>query len=411
MASYKRCTRGLEVQSIIFPASWSAREVRAWAREHGARATKLDRTGQSVRLRQRPPSAFTRGSFRTITISANDNIKAVVGCPLPGRESDRRRTRRDDSRPTDAERLAACLRSKGYDAVVLNDPARRARRSDPEIKVGDVYDEFGHEWRVTRIRGKDVYVEREDRDAFGKNVPERRIFHPSAFRSLRKIRSGTGRDVPGRRRDADYRFEALYEGDDQWRSGGGESFSSPSDAIRHAERVVNSPAFDAKRARIVAPNGKTIWTHYPSPRPRYRPLTKARRRDVSRYDLSPEAKRWMASYQDEGVTPETREAFERLSRFDKAAVRFLLSENGGPPSRDRLSTRARNRLRSSQFALPEQRRLPIHNASHARNASARLEQMKRRGTVNRYEYRRARRAIDRAERRFGIERRRIPGRN
>lgn len=237
MASYKRCPRGLEVQTLLFPrdTTWTATRARAWAREHGFGSSKVDTTQQYFRVRNRNPNDFVRGSFRTIILSEKDDVNAVVGCPLPGRESDRTR-------------------------------APNGRRS------------------------------RRDRGGF--------------------------------------RFEARYAGDDQWRSGGGETFASMSDALVHAERTVRSRYFDAERARIVGPGGKTMWEHYPSRRGG---------RDVSRYDLSPEGKRWMAAYQDEGASPEVRDAFERLSRFDKAAVRFLLTENGrnGPPSsRDR-----RRRLR------------------------------------------------------------------
>lgn len=51
-------------------------------------------------------------------------------------------------------------------------------------------------------------------------------------------------------------------------------------------------------------------------------------RDVSRYDLSPAARAWMRIYREEGATPDVRKSFERLSRFDQAAIRFLLTENG-----------------------------------------------------------------------------------
>lgn len=71
--------------------------------------------------------------------------------------------------------------------------------------------------------------------------------------------------------------------------------------------------------------------------------------------------------------------------------------------RDVLTTRKRENLRSSEFALPERRALPIHDASHARNAAARLEQMRRRRSITEAEYRRAHAAIRRAERRFGIQ--------
>lgn len=479
-----RCTRGLEVQTLLFPrsATWSSTRARAWARRHGFSSSKVDTTSQYFRVRNRNPNAFVRGSFRTIVLSDKDGVNAVVGCPLPGRESDRTHSTN----------------------------GRRPTARDPDVRVGDVYDEFGHEWLVTKIRGRDVYVEREDRDAFGKNVPERRIFNVSAFRSLRKIKSGPERARRSRDESAPqgFRFEALYAGDDRWRSAGGEIFPSMSAALMHAERTVRSKHFDAERARIVAPNGRTVWTHYPtltrrsSSRdtnaervvsdlrangydavvihdPDRKSRGRARRRDVSRYDLSPAGREWMRAYRAEGATPEVRRGFERLSNFDKAAARFLLSEDNGPPSGDRsknpprrprrdpidrreaseerawrsarpshrrrffqgereilyrgrwenlsslaesqlrafeaeedetrdtrrdvLSTRKREKLRRSQFALPKRRALPIHNAAHARNAAARLEQMRKRGTVSRAEYAKAHRAILRAERRFGIQ--------
>lgn len=40
----------------------------------------------------------------------------------------------------------------------------------------------------------------------------------------------------------------------------------------------------------------------------------------------------------------------------------------------KLSTEARKALSSSQFVFPKERRYPIHDASHARNALARVSQ-------------------------------------
>jgi hypothetical protein len=68
-----------------------------------------------------------------------------------------------------------------------------------------------------------------------------------------------------------------------------------------------------------------------------------------------------------------------------------------------LTTAQRKRLRSSQFALPERRALPIVDKRHVRNAAARLEQMYRlHGTVTRDEYKEAKVRIWRAEKRLGI---------
>ena len=41
-----------------------------------------------------------------------------------------------------------------------------------------------------------------------------------------------------------------------------------------------------------------------------------------------------------------------------------------------LSTEQRNRLKESQFAFPDQRKGPIENAEHVRNAVARFNQVK-----------------------------------
>jgi hypothetical protein len=90
----KTCARGLEVQTLIFPrAIFTEDGARAWARSQGMRHDKTDVTDRSVRLRQRPPRVFVRDSFRTIPMGS-EGVKAVVGCPLPGRESDKRGRRK-----------------------------------------------------------------------------------------------------------------------------------------------------------------------------------------------------------------------------------------------------------------------------------------------------------------------------
>lgn len=93
----------------------------------------------------------------------------------------------------------------------------------------------------------------------------------------------------------------------------------------------------------------------------------------------------------------------RRSRRDCVGVHTHDSAIGARrSSRDRLTTAKRRALRSTQFALPRRRALPIENASHVRNAAARLEQMRKRRTVTPAEYRAARARIVRAERRLGI---------
>lgn len=47
----------------------------------------------------------------------------------------------------------------------------------------------------------------------------------------------------------------------------------------------------------------------------------------------------------------------------------------------KLTTRQRKRLRSSQFALPAQRRFPIHDESHARFALSAASRSLRAGNI------------------------------
>lgn len=68
----------------------------------------------------------------------------------------------------------------------------------------------------------------------------------------------------------------------------------------------------------------------------------------------------------------------------------------------RVSAAKRRSLRLSQFALPERRALPIHDAKHAANAASRLSQMHKRGTVTEREYRKALARVRAAEHRFGV---------
>lgn len=77
----RRCGRGLWLQTVVFdrdafPRSSSAL---AWARRHGLKAAKIHTTGRSHRVRQESPTAFAKGSFRTIYF--RPGIAAVVGCP------------------------------------------------------------------------------------------------------------------------------------------------------------------------------------------------------------------------------------------------------------------------------------------------------------------------------------------
>ena len=66
-----------------------------------------------------------------------------------------------------------------------------------------------------------------------------------------------------------------------------------------------------------------------------------------------------------------------------------------------ITTPQRNSLPGDKFALPAKRAYPIHDAAHARNAMARLEQNK--GALSEAEYEEAKRNILKAYKRFGIK--------
>ena len=48
----------------------------------------------------------------------------------------------------------------------------------------------------------------------------------------------------------------------------------------------------------------------------------------------------------------------------------------------KLSTRKRNNLPKSEFALPNERKYPINDKAHAVNAKARAEQMANKGKIS-----------------------------
>ena len=91
-----RCSRGTEVVSLIFPSDFGERSVRTWTRAHGFASDDLEfpRTTDSIRAPQRDTRDFESGSFRTILLDEHKNIRAVIGCPRAGRESDKKRRSR-----------------------------------------------------------------------------------------------------------------------------------------------------------------------------------------------------------------------------------------------------------------------------------------------------------------------------
>ena len=60
-----------------------------------------------------------------------------------------------------------------------------------------------------------------------------------------------------------------------------------------------------------------------------------------------------------------------------------------------LSTNRRKHLKDSQFGLPDERKYPMPDKSHARNAKARAAQQEEKGTITAAEERKIDRKADR----------------
>ncbi len=66
----------------------------------------------------------------------------------------------------------------------------------------------------------------------------------------------------------------------------------------------------------------------------------------------------------------------------------------------KLTTATRDRITAKKFAFPKQRKEPLENASHVRNAAARFNQVK---GVTEAERRAAWKRIQAAAKRYGVE--------
>lgn len=69
-----------EVQTLIFPkGKFSLEQVKKFIKDNSFKMAKIDETGTSFRVRQKDPKTFVDNSFRTITLSKEKGVKAVVG--------------------------------------------------------------------------------------------------------------------------------------------------------------------------------------------------------------------------------------------------------------------------------------------------------------------------------------------
>lgn len=77
-ATTKRKKTRTRVQSLIFQKKlFTRKEAVEWARTHMFKASDVDETDETYRLRQRDPSKFKPNSFRTIDLTKG--VQSVIG--------------------------------------------------------------------------------------------------------------------------------------------------------------------------------------------------------------------------------------------------------------------------------------------------------------------------------------------
>lgn len=114
---------------------------------------------------------------------------------------------------------------------------------------------------------------------------------------------------------------------------------------------------------------------------------------------------WDETHASQYTGPSKLEARDRMVRLDLGVGDVHLPGALSKPQRrsmGKLTSGKRDSLRKEQFALPSQRKYPIHDAAHVRNAASRLAQAKKGGKISDSDYRTARAAIKRAAKREGI---------
>ena len=71
-----------DVQTLVFDKEqFDIFGAKEWADDHDFTFEKVDETENSIRIRQRDPSEFQQGSFRTITLARG--VQAVIGRVAP----------------------------------------------------------------------------------------------------------------------------------------------------------------------------------------------------------------------------------------------------------------------------------------------------------------------------------------
>ena len=100
------------------------------------------------------------------------------------------------------------------------------------------------------------------------------------------------------------------------------------------------------------------------------------------------------------ATQKQKDAARHNLEKARAAQSARAHDKKVPESSDTMSTHDKNQLRDTEFAFPEQRKEPLTDADHVRNAIARFDQVE---GVSNADREKAWGRITRAARRFDIE--------
>jgi hypothetical protein len=99
------------------------------------------------------------------------------------------------------------------------------------------------------------------------------------------------------------------------------------------------------------------------------------------------------------ATAKQKAAARRNLEKARQAQRARAQGRSVPSRSDGITTAEENRMTDAQFAFPEERKEPIHDAAHVRNAVARFDQVE---GVSDEERDQAWKRIQAAARRFGV---------
>lgn len=128
---------------------WSKTKARTWLSKHGFKTPAADVGDRYMHFRQRLPFHFVKGSSRTITLDSKRGIKAVVACPRPGYESDKKKKPGAKIRPSSkrtkkpVEKKSAGRKPKRTTTVTTTTTKKTRVQKNPRFKAPKIVVQHG----------------------------------------------------------------------------------------------------------------------------------------------------------------------------------------------------------------------------------------------------------------------------